>query len=73
MYFTTRKSEEKSHLMSYILITKVKKITKVNKNFYNEKIWWGTSLVVQWLSVCPSTQGTWVQSLVEKILHATEE
>ena len=24
----------------------------------------GTSLVVQWLSIHPATQGTWVQSLV---------
>ena len=26
----------------------------------------GTSLVVQWLTVCLPTQGTWVQSLVQE-------
>ena len=57
---------KKNHLMSYRLIT------KGTKDFCNEKIWWGTSLVVQWLNVCPSVQGTWVPSLVQKILDATE-
>ena len=27
----------------------------------------GTSLVVQWLSIHPATQGTWVQSLVGEL------
>ena len=33
----------------------------------------GTSLVAQWLRICLPMQGTWVQSLVGKIPHATEQ
>ena len=32
-----------------------------------------TSLMVQWLRICLPMHGTWVQSLVQKIPHATEE
>ena len=33
----------------------------------------GTSLVVQWVGICLPVQGTVVQSLVGKILHAVEQ
>ena len=36
-------------------------------SLYQRKPWW-TSLVVQWLRTCLPMQGTWVQSLAQKIL-----
>ena len=49
------------------------KILKANKTKHTEG---GISLVVQWLRICLSVQGAWVQSLVQGDsgqLHASEQ